>query len=472
MTPEAEPTGPVRQEVDSETPGLTLRGERLILLTVMLGVFLAPLNSTMIAVALPDIMLDFDVGISSAGWLITAYLIAMASPQPLAGELGDSFGHRTMVLSGLSIFGLVSIGAALAPSLTVLLVFRVLQAVSAALIVPSGSALLRRIIPANRRGAAYGLLGAGIAVAAASGPPLGGALVELAGWRAIFYLNLVFIIPALMIGLKHLPRVRLDAVKRRFDIYGAMFLPILLVAAAWILISFSKGANVWVIGFGVPLVMAGAVLFGWYERRHPDPVLQLDFFRRRIFSSAAAGIGFANLSMYSLLVSIPLLLASRDDSSLRIGLVLFVMSAGMPVSSYAGGRLIDRIGRRIPTTSGLVILAVGALPIAFAGQDVSTATLLIGLSLVGLGIGLATPGLQTSAVEAVESHQAGSAAGLYSTSRYLGSIIGSAVIAGILGADNLDIDGLNLVFLMSFVAAIVAAVVSLGLKGRAEGTQA
>ena len=186
MTPEAEPTGPVRQEVDSETPGLTVRGERLILLTVMLGVFLAPLNSTMIAVALPDIMLDFDVGISSAGWLITAYLIAMASLQPLAGELGDSFGHRTMVLSGLSIFGLVSIGAALAPSLTVLLVFRVLQAVSAALIVPSGSALLRRIIPANRRGAAFGLLGAGIAVAAASGPPLGGALVELAGWRAIF----------------------------------------------------------------------------------------------------------------------------------------------------------------------------------------------------------------------------------------------------------------------------------------------
>jgi MFS family permease len=194
--------------------------------------------------------------------------------------------------------------------------------------------------------------------------------------------------------------------------------------------------------------------------------LQLDFFRQRIFTSAAAGIGFANLSMYSLLVSIPLMLSSRDDSSLRIGLILFVMSAGMTVSSYAGGRLIDRIGRRIPTTSGLVILSVGVLPIAFAGQDVSTATLLAGLSLVGVGLGLATPGLQTSAVEAVQSHQAGSAAGLYSTSRYLGSIIGSAVIAGILGADKLDIDGLNLVFLMSFVAAIVAAVVSLGLRGR------
>ena len=99
--------------------------------------------------------------------------------------------------------------------------------------------------------------------------------------------------------------------------------------------------------------------------------------------------------MYSLLVSIPLLLSSRDDSSLRIGLIIFAVSAGMTVSSYAGGRLIDidRVGRRILTTSGLVILAVGVLPIAFAGQDVSIPTLFGGLSLVGIGLGLASPGL-------------------------------------------------------------------------------
>jgi len=129
--------------------------------------------------------------------------------------------------------------------------------------------------------------------------------------------------------------------------------------------------------------------------------------------------------------------------------------------------MIDRFGRRLPTTLGLVILAVGVLPIALAGQDVSIPTLLAGLALVGLDIGLATPGLQTSGVEAVESDQAGSAAGLCSTSRYLGSIIGSAIIAGILGASDVDVDGLSLVFLLSFVAAVVSAVVSLGLRGRA-----
>ena len=132
-----------------------------------------------------------------------------------------------------------------------------------------------------------------------------------------------------------------------------------------------------------------------------------------------------------------------------------------------GGRMIDRFGRRLPTTLGLVILAVGVLPIAFAGQDVSIPTLLAGLALVGLGIGLAPPGLQTPGVEAVESDQAGSAAGLCSTSGYLGSIIGSAIIAGILGASDVDVDGLSLVFLLSFVAAVVSAVVSLGLRGRA-----
>ena len=132
-----------------------------------------------------------------------------------------------------------------------------------------------------------------------------------------------------------------------------------------------------------------------------------------------------------------------------------------------GGRMIDRFARRLPKTLGLVTLAVGVLPIALAGQDVSIPTLLAGLALVGLGIGLATPGLQSSGVEAVESDQAGSAAGLCSTSRYLGSIIGSAIIAGILGASDVDVDGLSLVFLLPFVAAVVAAVVSLGLRGRA-----
>jgi len=221
----------------------TIKGERFILLTVTLGIVLAPLNSTMIAVALPDVMKDFGVGIASAGWLVTAYLIAMASLQPIAGKLGDRWGRRRLILGGLGVFGFVSVAAALSPSLAYLLVFRVLQAVCGALIVPNGIALLREILPEHRRGAGFGLMGAGIAIAAASGPPLGGVLVEVAGWRAIFYVNLILVLPSLLIGWRSLPNLPIPDSRRVFDSIGAVLLPVLLVAVAWMFISFSKGGK-------------------------------------------------------------------------------------------------------------------------------------------------------------------------------------------------------------------------------------
>lgn len=117
--------------------------ESLVVLTVALGTMLAPLNSTMIAVALPEIMDEFRVGFNSAGWLVTAYLIATASLQPVAGNLGDRLGRRRLVLGGLVCFGLSSLVAAGASRLWVLIVFRTLQAVAGALIVPNGAALVR-----------------------------------------------------------------------------------------------------------------------------------------------------------------------------------------------------------------------------------------------------------------------------------------------------------------------------------------
>ena len=180
--------------------------------------------------------------------------------------------------------------------------------------------------------------------------------------------------------------------------------------------------------------MLGSVLFGWFEKRQQDPIVQLNFSVQKAFSSAAAGIAFANPAMYSLLVSISLLLSRRDDSSLRIGMILFAMSAGMTVSSYVCGKMIDRFGRRIPTTTDLVILIVGIILMALAGQDVSVTVLVSGLQIL--------------AVAAVGSNQAGSAAGLYSTSRYLGSITWCEIIAGILGASDVDVNLLRLVFIM------------------------
>lgn len=440
--------------------------ERLTILVIALGTMLVPLNSTMIAVALPEIIGDYGVTLTRAGWLITGYLIAMASLQPLAGKIGDRYGRRRLLLGGISLFGLASFAAALAPNLPVLLFLRILQGAAGALIVPNGSALLRDVLPEHRRGAGFGLLGAGIAIAAASGPSLGGVLVETVGWRSIFYINLLLVVPAALMGWQWLPRRLNPRMDRPFDRLGAAMLPILLIASAWLLLSFSQGGMSPILAIGIPVILVSAFAFGRYESKQTDPIVQLNFFRSRSFSSAASGIGFGNMAMYSLLVSIPILLAARSDSSLRIGLILTVMSAGMTVTSILGGRLIDQFGRRAPTMAGLVLLAVGTLPIALNGSEVTIPELLVGLSLVGLGLGLAMPGLQITAVESVAKADAGSASGLYSTSRYLGSIIGSAIIAGILGSSQTGIDGIGMVFILAFVAAVLSAISSAGLRAR------
>ena len=416
--------------------------------TVALGTMLAPLNSTMIAVALPGVMDDFGVGVASAGWLITGYLAAMASLQPVAGKLGDRRGRRRLVIGGLLAFGATSVGAALAPNLWVLLAFRTLQAVAGALIVPNGAALLREAVPEGRRGRSFGSLGVAIALAAGAGPPIGGILVEAAGWRAIFYANLVLVAPAVALGLRCLPRPKLAAATVHFDVPGALLLPI-------------------VISVGVAAAVTLGVAFAVQELRHPDPVFQPRLFRRRAFAAANGGIGLANLSMYTLLLSVPLLLIDRDGaSSLRTGMVLATLSASMIVLAPVGGRLADRFGRRLPTVFGLAVLAIGALPIAMGGADIDMTTLVVGLSLVGSGLALATPGLQATSVESVRPEQTGAAAGVYSTSRYIGSILGSAIMAGLLGADRGDAGAMGMVFVVVLFAGILAAAVSLGLRPR------
>lgn len=451
----------------ADTAIATNRKVRLALVSVGLGTTLAPLNSTMIAVAMPSIIGQFDADIGTASWLITAYLITMAALLPLGGKLGDVFGRRRLVLSGMLAFAVASLGAALSPSLWSLISFRVLQAASAAIMVPNAAALIRDLVPADRRARAFGILGAAIAVGAAAGPPIGGLLVDIAGWRAIFAVNVLVLIPALTLGWRSLPSSvsASSSAKRRIDLPGAVLLPATLVGATGFLIAVGQGVGPapLIIG-GLLTVAVGTFLFR-QELTHPDPIFQPRLYRIRSFAAACAGIGFGNLSMYTLLISVPLLLTKRDGASaLQVGLILAALSAAMIVLSPAGGILADRFGRRLPYATGLGLVAIGAIPIAALGADISLIPLLAGLALVGLGIGLSTPGLQTSAIEAVPANQAGSASGLYSTSRYFGSITGSAILASLLTSDTSGVQSIGVVFMIVLVSAIIATVAALFLR--------
>lgn len=441
----------------------SVKSERALLLTAALAAMLLPLNSTMIAVAIPDIARDFGGDAGSATWLVGGYLIAMASLQPLAGKLGDRFGRRPLILGGLAWFAAASLGAALAPSLPVLIGFRLQQAVAGALAFPNALAAVREVLPEERRGAAFGTLGSAIALAAAAGPPLGGALVELGDWRAIFLVNLPWAGLTLLLALHTVPAGLGGRRRGRFDGVGVVVLTGLLAGWAWLLNPGDVPA--WVVPAGLVAVGITLVAFLRYELAHPDPVLQPRLLRVRPFAAATAATGLSNLALYGTLLAVPVLLSQRSGwSSGEIGVTLAALSVPMVALSPVGGRMSDRLGRRTTATAGLVLLGGAMLPLAVAGRGVSVTLLVGSLICAGAGLGLSNPPLQAAGLEALYSRDAGVGAGLFSTGRYLGGIAAASLVAAAVtgegGGDYVT------VFALAAAAAWLAALLATRLPGR------
>lgn len=441
----------------------SLKSERALLLTAALAAMLLPLNSTMIAVAIPDIARDFGGDAGSATWLVGGYLIVMASLQPLAGKLGDRFGRRPLILGGLAWFAAASLGAALAPGLPVLVAFRLQQAVAGALAFPNALAVVREVLPRKRRGAAFGTLGSAIALAAAAGPPLGGALVELGDWRAIFLVNLPWAGLTLLLALQTVPAGLGGQRRGRFDGVGVVVLTGLLACWAWLLNPGDVPA--WVVLAGLVAVGITLVVFLRYELAHPDPVLQPRLLRVKAFAAATAATGLSNLALYGTLLAVPVLLSQRRDwSSGEIGVTLAALSVPMVALSPVGGRMSDRLGRRTTATAGLVLLGGAMLPLAVAGRGVSVTLLVGSLICAGAGLGLSNPPLQAAGLEALDSRDAGVGAGLFSTGRYLGGIAAASLVAASVTGEG----GGNYVtlFALAAAAAWLAAVLATRLPGR------
>ncbi len=433
-----------------------------MLVTAALGTMLMPLNSTMIAVALPDVVDDLDVSLAATTWLVTGYLIAQAALQPLGGKLGDRFGRRPAILVGLVAFGLASLGAAVAPSIGVLIGFRVLQAVAGGLVFPNGIALLRELMPEHRRGAGFGVLGSAIGFAAAIGPPLGGVLVAIGGWRAIFLVNVPWIALAIWSTLGSVPAQSPGQVSGRFDVVGAVMLSLLLGLCGWML---NPGE---VPGWAVPSAALALAILGAafirYERRHDDPVLAPKLLLVRPFAAATASVGLSNLALYGTLLAVPVLLASRPGwSEGEIGLAIAAMSGPMFAMSPLGGWLSDRAGRRLAAVLGLGTLAVALVPLAFAGEGVETPVLIASLVGAGVGLGLSNAAVQAAGIESLEARHAGVASGIFSAGRYLGGIVAASLVAATAtgGGDYGQLFGIEA------VAAALSALLALALPGRA-----
>ncbi|MCH8303176.1 MAG: MFS transporter, partial [Proteobacteria bacterium] len=292
----------------------------------------------MIAVALPGIVDDFGASFASATWLVTAYLVVMASVQPLAGKIGDGIGRRKLILGGLVLFLAVSTGAALAPSIWLLLAFRVGQALAISVVLSNSYAVLRQVVPASRRGRTFGIVEAATGLSAATGPLVGGLLITVADWRAIFFVNIPVVLLAIVLGWRSLPRDSRRGEWREFDYKGAVLLPASLVSIAVFFLLLARGGGPGqYVPVGIGAIALSALLLK-LELAHPDPVIQPRLFKVRGFTAPSLGVGTSNLAMYSLLLVIPLLLtARRNYNPLEIGLILTSLTVGMALLSPIGG---------------------------------------------------------------------------------------------------------------------------------------
>lgn len=357
-----------------EPPHLSL--PRIVGLT--LAAALVPLNSTMIAVALPSIADDFSVSTATVSILVTLYLVVMLVGQPAAGRIADRIGsRRTLELSlvGLAAF---SAAAALAPTFPILVLTRCLQAACAAALGPGVQSLLRTTAPADQHGRVFGILGSVLGVGAASGPVVGGLLVQLSGWPAIFAVN----VPIALLALSS-TRIR------------------------------STGAH----------APRSRAVTG--EGRIANPV----------FTASFSGQALSTQAQYTLLILTPIVLVARGWGSAPIGLALAALTIGMIVMGPVGGRIGDAHGRRLPSMVGFTAATAAVAVLALLGRDVHPAVLVIGLAVFGIGLGAATPNLMSAALGSVPPTRSGTAAGIFSMSRYVGSIVATVSI-GILVADD------------------------------------
>ena len=392
---------------------------RLVLIVVSLGAVLAPLNSTMIAVALPEIRHDFGLSHAAAGWLISGYLIAMAVAQPLGGRLGDQIGRTAVFRAGLLAFFVLSIGATVAPNFLLLVTFRVAQAVAGAVLIPNGMAMLRALSPPEQLGRLNGMNGAILSTAAAGGPLLGAAALALGSWRFVFPVSIPLVLAALVLLQRLELPPELERERSPIDWIGIGIFVALLAGLTLQLSTLREGVEpvMAVARWAGLAVVAG--LFIVRQRLTAAPAADWALFRNRSFAAATAWVMLTNLTMYTTLLMIPFFVRDVQGKSTQLaGLLLGAMSILVAFVSPIGGLLSDRFGRRAPALAGSVVALAGSIAL-LAAMRTDTPPLILALCLatLGVGLGLGTGPSVTAAIESAPRRMAGTASGTSSMMR-------------------------------------------------------
>jgi MFS family permease len=402
-------------------------------LPLSLASIFAPLNSTMLAVALPDIRHAFSVGVGAATVLVSSYLVAVAVCQPIGGRIGDAIGHRRTIQLGLVILLAFSVLSAFAWTFPMLIVTRGLQGISAALIAPNAAGYIRKNVAPQRLGSVIGLNGAMIGAGAALGPVIGGLLLSLGSWRLLFLINIPLSIVAFASVLALKPDRGAGRAKLQLDTVSILALLAGFTGVTLVGSALRLGIPALTLA-AIAIAVAGVAVYAYRYFSTGQGVVDLRLFTNRNYAATAMGTTLTNFVMYSTLIAMPLYLGDLEDmGDAAVGLSLFAMSFWMVVLSPFSGGLADRIGSRPMMSAGALCLVAASAGLTLGLGNVPVVAVLGLLLLIGIGMGLIGAPQQAIALKAFPPAVAGSAAGTFSMMRYVGSVAGAAVIAGSLG---------------------------------------
>ena len=412
---------------------LTGRALWTVFAALMLGMFLAALDQTIVSTALPTIVGDLG-GLNHLSWVVTSYLLASTVSTPLYGKLGDMLGRKPVFMAAILIFLAGSMLAGLSQTMGQLIGFRALQGIGAGGLMVGAQAIIADIVPPRERGRYTGLIGGVFAVASVAGPLLGGFLVDNLSWRWVFYVNLPVGALAILIVATRL-HLKTPTVRHRIDVLGAALLSAgvtsLILLTTWGGTEYAWGSAT-IVGLGI----AGVALLGafvWWETRAAEPILPLSLFRSRVFSVANA-MGFTiGMAMFGAIIFIPLYLqlvygASPTSSGLR----LLPLMAGLLVAAILSGRAITKVGRyKIFPIAGTATLVVGMYLLSTLGVDTPSWVVSIYMLVVGVGIGLVMQVLVLVVQNDVRPSDIGVATSTATFSRSVGGSFGVAIFGTI-----------------------------------------
>ena len=456
----------------------TALARRLALAAVCSVVFLTFLDNTIVSVALADMQTSLRAGVTNLQWIVDGYMLAFAALMLSGGTLGDILGRKKVLLAGVACFCAGALVSALAHSIHLLILGRVIMGVGAAASEPGTLSLIRQLYPdARERARALGIWTSVSGVSLAVGPVLGGLLVDLFGWRGIFWFNIVFGLGALLAAAWTLEESA-DPEGRRIDVPGLLAGAVSVTALTFAVIE-GEGAGflTWWIVLLYATAAAALVAFVVIELRSPDPVVPLEFFRLPTFSAANAVAFATSFGLFAVFffTALYLQVVSRFSGG-KIALQFVAMAVAIIVAGLLSGSWTARRGPRVPMVVGCLAAGVGIFAVdALLKPTVAVGPLAAALALVGFGLGLALVAVTAAVLAIVPAERSGMAASTVNTSRQLGGVLAVAILGAVINARLIDDLGSKLSALGVpglFRSVIIHAVTGGGLPANAAAAAA